>query len=81
MKNSASAIAVSRELQAVAQVLDEELARIAGTRVAFTLLVFTEGRANYISNADRAESVAQLRDLLTYWESGIPDIPAHEVQG
>ncbi len=72
---------VNKKLQAIAQALDEELQEAAGERVAFTLLVFTPGRANYISNADRAQSVEQLRDLLKYWESCIPDIPAHEIQG
>lgn len=70
---------VSRELQTVAKELTARLELIAGQRVAFTLLVWTPGRANYISSADRAEVAAQLRDLLAHWESGMPDVPAHKV--
>ena len=53
--------------------------RTAGERVAFTLLVFTEGRASYISTASRPESVREIQHLLELWGHGQPDVPAHEV--
>lgn len=77
MKDSAAK--VSRELQGIAQALDKVLAEVAGERVAFTLLVFTEGRANYVSSASREDSVRELKELLALWESGEEDVPAHKL--
>ena len=51
----------------------------AGERVAFTLMVFTEGRASYISTAPREFSVAEIKNLLTLWGHDMPDVPAHEI--
>jgi len=36
---------------------------------------------NYISNADRDDACAALKSLVHGWEQGMPDIPAHEIQG
>ena len=77
---NAGTIRLSQQLQAIAKRLDQDITQATGARVAFTLLVFTEGRASYISTADRAESVRELRHLLDHLESGTPDIPAHEYQ-
>lgn len=74
-------VALSEHLQDIARELDRRIKEVAGERVAFTLLVFTEGRASYISTAARAESVREIRHLLELWEQGMPDIPAHEVRG
>lgn len=70
---------LSRGLPDIAQALDNAIAETAGERVAFTLLVFTEGRASYISTASRADSVREIRHLLALWEGGMPDVKAHEV--
>lgn len=78
--NGAS-IKVSQALQDIAHGLDDALECVAGERVAFTLLVFTEGRASYITTANREESVQQIKHLLDLWEKGMPDIPAHTVAG
>lgn len=68
---------VSRELQAIAQGLDGAIEHVAGRRVAWTLVIYTDGQANYISSASREDSVRELRKLLEIWESGEPDVPVH----
>lgn len=54
---------VSRDLQSIAFDLDKRIGHSAGARTAWMLLVFTEGRANYISNAPRQEVVAAIAAL------------------
>ena len=76
----ASTVALSEALPDIAKLLDYEIEHAAGERVAWTLVVFTEGRASYISSAKREESVAEIKKLLALWEHGMPDIPAHEVR-
>jgi hypothetical protein len=74
-----STIRLSQGLQGLATVIDQSIEQIAGERVAFTLLVFTEGRASYVSTANREESVREIKTLLSHWEQGMPDVPAHKV--
>ena len=74
-----STVEVSRNLQALAQGLDEVIEGIAGERVGFTLIVFTEGRASYISTVKREDSVREIKNLLHCWDEGLPDIPAHNI--
>lgn len=69
---------LSKDLQGIATDLSKQIERSAGEPVAFTLLVYTEGRASYISNATREESVREIKHLLDLWGQGMPDIPAHE---
>lgn len=72
--------ALSLELKNIASRLSKDIDRAAGTHMGFTLLVYTEGRASYISNVAREDAVRELKHLLSIWEAGMPDIPAHEVQ-
>lgn len=81
MNPSPESVKISQSLQALGQGLDEVIEGIAGKRVAFTLIIFTDGRANYLSSCSREESVREIKNLLALWESGMPDIPAHEVCG
>lgn len=74
-------IALSEALHGIAHALDQSIERAAGEPVAFTLLVFTEGRASYVSTASREESVREIKHLLDLWGQGMPDVPAHEVRG
>jgi len=74
-----STIKLSQNLSKIAKQLDKIIEHYAGERIGFSLLVFTEGRASYIGNWDRKESIKQLRTLLDLWEKGMPDIKAHEV--
>lgn len=73
----ASTIALSKELEAIARGLDRVIADAAGERIAFTLVVFTEGRASYVSTASREDSVREIKTLLAHLEAGMPDVPAH----
>lgn len=78
-KVSSEMILMSKALQPLATALDEIIQDHVGKRIGFCLVVFTEGRAQYVSNCDRAEVVAALQELLTRWGQGMPDIKAHEV--
>jgi hypothetical protein len=73
------AVKISKQLQAIAAELDARLEGVAGERVAFTLVVFTDGRANYVSTASREDSVHNLRQLLGQWETDAPDTPVHHL--
>lgn len=77
MKGSTTAL--SHALGDIAKDLDKAIEAAAGERVAFTLVVFTEGRASYISSASREDSVREIRNLLDLWERGMPDVPAHRI--
>lgn len=66
------------QMQAIASVLDEQFnpGAARGQRTTgFVLLVFpfgnTDGRCNYISNADRADVVTMLKEQLARFE-GMP---------
>jgi len=72
-------IRLSEKLQDIARGLDEMIEAVAGERIGFTLLVFTEGRASYISTVARDDSVREIRYLLDLWAKGMPDVPAHDV--
>lgn len=72
-------IKVSQSLQGIASGLSDVLNEVAGKKVGFTLLVYTEGRASYISNCDRSQVIEEMKSLIEKWESGMPDIPAHKV--
>lgn len=80
MTDIIAAVKVSRKLQDVAHNLDADLQEIAGERQTFSLFVWTEGRANYISNSkNRAEIKRVLLSIIEGWDDGAPDVPAHEV--
>jgi hypothetical protein len=74
-----TAAAVSVHLPEVASVTYDALEAIAGRRVDFSLIVWTEGRFQYISTADRSDVKGALLKLLEGWDAGMPDLPAHEV--
>lgn len=70
-------VALSRELRTIEENLDAEIMRVVGRRVPFSLLVFTDPRASYVSSARREDSVREIKHLLDLWEHGAPDVPAH----
>jgi len=72
---------VSLAMQDIATELDQRITEIAGRRVAFSLFVWTDGRCNYISTAERQEIIAVLEGMIAGWKAGMPDIPAHELVG
>ena len=70
---------VSIALQDIAKTINAKLESIAGEKVGFSLVVYTFPRASYVGNCDRQDAIRELKTLLDYWESGMPDIPAHEI--
>ena len=79
---NAGTIQLSKDLQGIAQRLAADIERSAGEPIAFAVLfAFTDGRASYISTADREVVRRELRRVLDLWDQGMPDVPAHEVVG
>ena len=72
-------IKLSKKLQDIAKNLENEIAEAAGEKIAFTLVIFTEGRSQYVSTCDRKSSLDAMEEMMSYWRQGIPDIKAHEV--
>lgn len=70
---------VSKHLQIIAAAIDDKLTQLVGHKVAFSLFVWTDGRSNYISTADRKEVGAVLVEHLKLWADGMPDVPAHKI--
>jgi hypothetical protein len=71
-------------MQSLADTLNGLLEDIAGKPMGFSLIVFNAeagSRMNYVSNCDRQEVINAMKSLLAGWEQGMPDIPAHEIQG
>lgn len=65
-------------MQDIARTVQVMIKEACGEDIAFTLLVFTEPQANYVSSAPRDVSIAQLRRVLNIQESGEQEVPAHE---
>jgi len=70
---------LSEQLADVADNLRADIKDKTGQDIPFTLMIFTQGRAQYISNVDRAISIEQIENMLDYWKQDLPDIPAHEI--
>lgn len=77
---SAADINVSKNLQRIASGIDRALEIAAGEKVRFSLFVWSDGRPQYVANAERADVVLALKAILAKWEEGMPDVPTHEVQ-
>lgn len=75
--NKKQAVQVSVSLQQLATVVDDFLIARAGERLAFVLIVATDGVSQYISNASRADGTELIEALLARWKAGRADIPAH----
>ncbi len=71
-------IKLSESLQDIAGALDDVITEVAGERIGFALIVFTEGRASYISSIKRDDAKEQIKHLLELWDAGMEDVPAHE---
>lgn len=68
------------KLRALAETIDEFLNPYDPKDTGFIVLMFpfeaSEGRCNYISNADRQDVMAMLREQLSYFE-GMPSLEGH----
>ena len=72
-------IRLSKNLQTIAKNLDTDIEAAAGEKIAFTLIIYTEGRASYVSTADRKSSLEAMEKMMDYWKQGMPDIKAHDI--
>ena len=72
-------IRVSKKLKAIAKRLDTLIKNAAGERIGFMLIIYTPERASYVSSIDRIDNIKQMKALIELWESGQPDVKAHEV--
>lgn len=71
---------VSIALPDIAQTIEDKLKKAAGRKVIFALVVFTEGRIQYISGGDREGVKNGLKTLISWWEDeNTVDIPAHRL--
>lgn len=80
--NAGAEFSLSKDLKDIAKRLDALLAKSAGERMGFALVVFPFGRlgrGSYVSNCERDKMVEELETLLQRWKDGMPDVPAHEV--
>lgn len=72
---------VSRGLRGIAKRLEKDVEKVAGKPCHISLFVWTEGRSNYISTLPREQVIAILEEHIAAWKAGMPDIPAHEIDG
>jgi hypothetical protein len=68
---------ISEAMQGLARGIDEAIEEIAGERVAFTLIIYSEKVGSYISTASREDNIEQFALLTEQWANGVPDVPAH----
>lgn len=84
MEPTETARELSEKLQTIAAELDETLARVAGERIGFTLIVYVPDEANnetvtqHVSNVPHEDAIDAMRTLVEYYSSGMPSIPFHE---
>ena len=76
---SNSTIELSKNLKKIAKDLDDAIEDAAGERVGFTLIVYTEDRASYVSTINREDSIREMKNLIEFWGKEMPDILAHEI--
>jgi hypothetical protein len=63
-------------MQTLAKGLDDTLKEIVpGRRTNFSLIIWQDGEANYVSNADRESVKKALREVLQRW-----DVPGYKRQ-
>lgn len=79
MVDDSVTLKLSKELRNIAARLDKIIEKTAGERIAFTLFIWTDERCSYISTADRDVVRENMREVLSGWDSGMPDVPAHKV--
>ena len=71
-------IAISREMQRIARVIDRKLTRVAGERVPFSLFIWGGGRSQYVANVQRSDAMAVMQETLDRWRRHEPGLgPPH----
>ena len=71
-KISNQMITLSKGLQDVAKNLDKDIEEKAGEKIGFTLIIYTEGRAQYVSTIDRESSIEQMEYSISLWRQNMP---------
>lgn len=56
-------------LQNIAKKVDDMLKEAAGPGIGFSVMIYTPGRFQYVSNAARPAAYMALKSLLTQWEA------------
>lgn len=69
-------VKISRNLQRIAKMLDRELSKVTGKRVAWSLYTWNEHRCQYISNSPRDQIKAAMKECLDRWDKS-DDPPPH----
>lgn len=71
-------VRIAKRLPRIADMVEKELAKAAGTRVGFSVLTWGAGRTQYVSNAQRADTKTAMRELVDRWDQdtdlGIPTL-------
>lgn len=80
MRPTPAAIAVSAALRDIADQVHAQLEQAAGEPVAFSLFVWPDRFASYISTADRGEVIQVLEGMIARWKAGEATPPVHIVQ-
>ena len=73
-------IRISKKINSIAKRIDTLIKNACGERIGFMLIVYTPERASYISSIERKENIKQMKAIIELWESGEPDVKAHEVK-
>jgi len=55
-------------LQGFARAVDAMLRNTTGRRINFSLIIWEDGEANYVSNADRASVKKAMAEVLERWD-------------
>jgi hypothetical protein len=70
-------VAISRELETIARMIDKRLRRATGGKaVPFSLYTWGGHRSQYISNTDRPQIKAAMEETLSRWNDD--DGPIHK---
>jgi hypothetical protein len=54
-------------LQVLAQAVDTTLKTVAGKKTSFSIIVWQDGEANYVSNSDRESVRKAMQEVLDRW--------------
>lgn len=74
-------VAISRRMERIARMIDKELSKATGgKRVPFSLYTWGGHRAQYVSNTDRDQAKAAMRECLDRWAEH-QDPPPHKFSG
>lgn len=73
---------IGQRLQRIARLVEKELKKAGATKddTQFSLIIWGEGRMQYVSNAQRSDVKAAMREMVEKWdregaERGVPEKP------